>query len=122
MDRLLPICVQDIGILFAFPAYVFTGYPYSDEKPALSYFQRTIYFGGDRRQLHHSIFSKIEKTLAVCTGLEPVTSCVVDDARFELARGVLNIHLAFISVPTFHYSAITKRFLKWFTPLYRQAF
>ena len=32
-------------IPFAFPAYVFTGYPYSDEKPALSYFQRTIYLG-----------------------------------------------------------------------------
>lgn len=59
---------------------------------------------------------------AVTTGLEPATSCVVDDARFELARGVLNIHLTFTSVPTIHYSAIIKRFLKWFTPLYRQAF
>ena len=37
-----PICVRGLGIPLAFPAYVFTGYPFLDEKPALSYFQRTI--------------------------------------------------------------------------------
>ena len=39
-------------------------------------FSKNYLFGGDNRQLHHSIFSKTEKTLAVCTGLEPVTPCV----------------------------------------------
>ena len=33
-------------------------------------------------------------SVAVCTGLEPVTSAVVGDTRFELVRGVLNIHFA----------------------------
>lgn len=44
---------------------------------------------------------------AVCTGFEPVTPCVVGGARVELARGVLNIHLTLISVPTILYSATT---------------
>ena len=85
-------------------------------------FSKNYLFWGQQTPAPPLCFDGTEKPPAVCTGLEPVTSCVVDDARFELARGVLNIHLAFISVPTFHYSAITKRFLKWFTPLYRQAF
>ena len=85
MDRTFEILRSGYWYIpFAFPAYAFTGYPYSDEKPALSYFQRTIYFGGDSRPLHHSIFSKTEKTPAVCTGLEPVTSCVAPNERIEL--------------------------------------
>ena len=48
-DR-VAICVQGYWYNpFAFPAYVFTGYPYLDEKPALSLFQRTIYNRGDRK-------------------------------------------------------------------------
>lgn len=46
---------------------------------------------------------------AVRMELESMTSAVVDGMRFELIRGVLNIHLAFIkSVPTVHNSATIK--------------
>ena len=46
MDRTFEVLRSGYWYIpFAFPAYVFTGYPYSDEKPALSYFQRTIYLG-----------------------------------------------------------------------------
>jgi hypothetical protein len=46
MDRTFGILRSGYWYIpFAFPAYVFTGYPYSDEKPALSYFQRTTYLG-----------------------------------------------------------------------------
>ena len=41
-----PICVQGIWCIpFAFPAYVFTGYPYLDEKPALSSFKELYIIG-----------------------------------------------------------------------------
>lgn len=50
--------------------------------------------------LHHSVLRKQRKHFAVRTGLEPVTLGVVGGTRFELARGVLNIHLTLLSVPT----------------------
>jgi hypothetical protein len=59
MDRTFKVLRSGYWYIpFAFPAYVFTGYPYSDEKPALSYFQRTTDFGDDSRPLHHSILRK----------------------------------------------------------------
>ena len=50
---------------------------------------------GDCQQIYSLpvLTTYLSTRVAVCTGLEPVTSCVVGDARFELARGVLNIHL-----------------------------
>ena len=58
--------------------------------------------------LQSNICFKSDTTfIAVRTGLEPVTPCVVGGARVELARGVLNIHLTLISVPTVQYSATT---------------
>ena len=43
---------------------------------------------------NQGIISESSAKNAVCTGLEPVTSAVVGDTRFELVRGVLNIHFA----------------------------
>ena len=53
-----PICVWGLGIPLAFPAYGFTGYPYSDEKPALSYFKELLIGGACNTHLHHSIFKE----------------------------------------------------------------
>lgn len=50
--------------------------------------------------------SGLRLNFAVVTGFNPALFCVDDDARVEFARGVLNIHFAFTSVPTIQYSAI----------------
>ena len=42
---------------------------------------------------HHSTTTAL-RLFAVRMELEPVTSAVVGDTRFELVRGVLNIHFA----------------------------
>ena len=63
-------------------------------------FSKNYLFGGDNRQLHHSILRKQRKHFAVRMELESMTLGVVGGARFELARGVLNIHLTLSSVPT----------------------
>ena len=60
-------------IPFAFPAYVFTGYPYLDEKPALSYFQRTIFNGALTYATPPLCFKDVQRNLLVVgTGIEPV--------------------------------------------------
>ena len=56
-------------------------------------FSKNSLFWGRQSPAPPLYFEKTEKTNAVPMGLEPTTSCVVDDARFELAREVLNIHL-----------------------------
>ena len=71
---------------FAFPAYVFTGYPFRTRNPPFLIFKELF----DRRCLQHPspplYFEKTEKTNAVCTGLEPVTSCVAPNGRIELPQ------------------------------------
>ena len=47
-----------------------------------------------------TLFLKNRETFAVRMELESMTLGVVGGARFELARGVLNIHLTLSSVPT----------------------
>ena len=47
-----------------------------------------------------TLFLKNRETFAVRMELESMTLGVVGGARFELARGVLNIHLTSSSVPT----------------------
>ena len=92
-----PICVQGIWCIpFAFPAYVFTGYPFfgRETRPFLlskNYFDWRRCFA---TPISTTLFLKNRETFAVCTGLEPVTSAVVADMGFEPIREVLNIHLA----------------------------
>ena len=92
-----PICVQGIWYIpFAFPAYVFTGYPFfgRETRPFLlskNYFDWRRCFA---TPISTTLFLKNRETFAVCTGLEPVTSAVVADMGFEPIREVLNIHLA----------------------------
>ena len=42
--------------------------------------------------MHNAYITEV--IFAARAGLEPVTSAVVGDTRFELVRGVLNIHFA----------------------------
>ena len=96
-----PICVRGLGIPLAFPAYVFTGYPYFGRETRPLLFSKNCLIGGAcNTHLHHSILRKQRKHFAVRMELESMTLGVVGGARFELARGVLNIHLTLSSVPT----------------------
>ena len=98
-----PICVQGIWYIpFAFPAYVFTGYPCWTRKPPFLIIKELFWLEAlfCNTHLHHSVLRKQRKHFAVRMELESMTLGVVGGARFELARGVLNIHLTLSSVPT----------------------
>ena len=90
-----PICVRGLGIPLAFPAYVFTGYPYFGRETRPFLFSKNCLIGGAcNTHLHHSILRKQRKHFAVRRGHDPLTSAVVADMGFEPIREVLNIHLA----------------------------
>ena len=77
MDRTFEILRSGYWYIpFAFPAYVFTGYPYSDEKPALSSYQRTFFLIGCvaiATPPPPLYFYKEQRNLFVVgTGIEPV--------------------------------------------------
>lgn len=81
---------------FAFPAYVFTGYPLWTRNPP-SLFVKELYLIGVLRTTSVTLFlRRTEKlsVMAVRMELESMTSAVVADMGFEPIREVLNIHLA----------------------------
>ena len=85
--ELLKFCVQDIGIFHSLSLLMYSQVILiRTRNPPFLIFKELFILGATIRQLHHSIFSKIEKTLAVCTGLEPVTSCVAPNGRIELPQ------------------------------------
>ena len=91
----LKFCVQGILVIpFAFPAYVFTGYPFRTRNPPTIIFKELFYFWGDCRHSTNLFFIKQRKHFAVRRGYDPLTSAVVADMGFEPIREVLNIHLA----------------------------
>ena len=91
----LKFCVQGILVIpFAFPAYVFTGYPFRTRNPPTIIFKELFYFWGDCRHSTTLFFIKQRKHFAVRRGYDPLTSAVVADMGFEPIREVLNIHLA----------------------------
>ena len=49
-------------------------------------FSKNYWFWGRQSPAPPLYFEKIEKTNAVCTGLEPVTSCVAPNGRIELPQ------------------------------------
>ena len=54
-----PICVRGLGIPLAFPAYVFTGYPYFGRETRPFLFSKNCLIGGAcNTHLHHSIFKE----------------------------------------------------------------
>ena len=79
---------------FAFPAYVFTGYPFRARNPPFLISKIYFFVWGDCRHSTTLFFIKQRKHFAVRRGYDPLTSAVVADMGFEPIREVLNIHLA----------------------------
>ena len=85
-DRVV-ICVQGYWYNpFAFPAYVFTGYPFRTRNPPTIIFKELFYFWGDCRHSTTLFFIKQRKHFAVRRGYDPLTSAVVADMGFEPIR------------------------------------
>ena len=72
-----------VSIPFAFPAYVFTGYPFRTRNPPFLLSKNTFLLEVVKYNTSTTLFLKNRETFAERTGLEPATPCVVPDKGYK---------------------------------------